>query len=110
MEKKHMNLDKSKTNQSYIRAKEKVELIRKFYKHLVVYVLVNIIISTYKMIDYMDGGYTFDEAFFQLDIFIVWMIWGVFVVLQAVRVFGSNVFLGKDWEDKKIQEMMNNKN
>lgn len=93
-------------NQRYLRAKKRTLLIRKFYKHLSIYFIVNTIISFYKVRGYMRRGDSFEEAFFQLDTFIVWMIWGVFVLLQAVRTFKSNVILGADWEEKKIREFM----
>lgn len=97
-------------NQKYLRAKKRTDMIRKFYKHLAVYVIVNTIISFYKVRDYMRDGDSFEEAFLQLDTFIVWLVWGVFVILQAVRTFKSNVILGADWEEKKIREYMNENN
>ena len=107
MERKYQNIDNNQTDQNYVRARKKVELIRKFYKHLVIYVLVNIAISAVKVVDYMSDGFTFEEAFFQLDVFIVWIIWGVFVILQAIKTFKAGTILGADWEERKIQEIMN---
>lgn len=84
-------------------------MLRKFYKHLVVYVVINIIISGIKIYDYMGDGYSFEEALFTLDTYITWLVWGAFVLLQAVRTFKSNVILGADWEERKIREYMNEK-
>jgi hypothetical protein len=110
MENNNVNIDSNKANESYLRAKNKTAGIKKFYKHLIIYIVVNIIISIVKIMDYMtDYGYTFEEAFFQLDTFITWAIWGFFVLLQAVKTFKKNAFLGADWEEKKIQEIMNQK-
>ena len=99
--------DNPEMNKRYLRAKKKTEMIRKFYKHLAIYIIVNTIISFYKVRGYMRDGDSFDEAFFQLDTFIVWMVWGVFVVLQAIKTFKANAILGADWEEKKIREFMN---
>lgn len=107
MEANYKNIDNNEQNQSYLRAKKRMELIKKFYKHLVIYILVNLAISVYKVVDYVEGGYSFEEAFFQLDIFIVWIIWGVFVILQAIKTFKAGAILGADWEERKIQEIMN---
>lgn len=96
-------------NQRYLRAKKRIEMIRKFYKHLVIYIVINIVISGFKVYEYMDEGYTFDESLFILDTYIVWLVWGVFVLLQAIRTFKSNVVMGADWEEKKIREYMNKK-
>jgi len=107
MERRYQNIDNSAADQNYELAKKKVELIRKFYKHLVIYILVNIAISVVKVVNYMRDGFTFEEAFFQLDVFIVWIIWGVFVILQAIKTFKAGTILGADWEERKIQEIMN---
>ena len=98
--------DNPEIKQRYLRAKKRTEAIKKFYKHLLVYFFVNSIISFYKVRGYMRGGDSFEEAFFQLDTFIVWIIWGVFVLLQALRIFKTNMILGSDWEEKN-QEYMN---
>ena len=93
-------------HQRYLRAKKQTEMIKKFYQHLVVYLVANIIISVYKVREYMGDGDSFEEAFFQLDTFIVWIVWGVFVILQAIKTFKTNAILGVDWEEKKIREFM----
>ena len=97
-------------NQRYLRAKKKMEMQRKFYKHLVVYLVVNIVISSVKIYDYMSEGDTFQEALFTLDTYLTWLIWGLFVLLQAVKTFKTDVFLGADWEERKIREYMNENN
>jgi len=96
-------------NQRYLRAKKKLEMIRKFYKHLIVYVVINLVISGFKIYDYMEDGDTFQEALFTFDTYITWLVWGAFVLLQAIKTFNSNVILGADWEEKKIRQYMNEK-
>ena len=99
----------SELNQKYLLAKKRTENLRKFYKHLVIYVLVNSFISGFKIKDYVEGGFTFEEAFSQFDVYIVWLVWGAFVALQALRTFNSNLIGGADWEERKIREYMNEK-
>lgn len=94
-------------NASYQRAKKKTEALRKFYKHLVIYVVVNIAISTYKIYHYMEDGYSFEDALVNIDTLAVWIVWGAFVVLQAVRTFNPSMIMGTDWEEKKIRQIMN---
>jgi hypothetical protein len=96
-------------NQRYLRAKKRTDMLRKFYKHLMVYLVVNIIISGFKINHYMNQGDTFEEALFTLDTYLTWLIWGVFVLLQAIKTFKSNVILGADWEERKIREYMDGK-
>ncbi|TCI90565.1 2TM domain-containing protein [Tenacibaculum sp. M341] len=90
----------------YVRATRRVEELKKFYKHLAVYLVINIFISTNKIIRNLGNGESFEEAFFDFNTFAVWFFWGIAIVLQAFKLFGFNFFLGKNWEERKIQEMM----
>ena len=103
-----MKMDREEEmERSYRRAKKRTEMLRKFYKHLIVYVVINIVISAYKLKYYMGRGDTFEEALFNFDTLIVWGIWGIFLLLQAVRTFNPSIIMGAEWEEKKIQELMN---
>lgn len=95
---------------SYLKAKDRVTAIKKFYQHLVIFVVINALISWFKISRYMDEGASFEDTMTRLDIYVVWMVWGFFLVLQALRTFNSNIFLGKGWEEKKIREYMNEGN
>ena len=78
----------------YQEAKERVEVIKGFYIHLTVYVVVNLFLFSINMIASPDGLWFFWPL----------MGWGVGVVIHALRVFGGT--LGLNWEDKKIAEIM----
>jgi len=93
-------------NTSYQRAKKKTEALRKFYKHLTIYIVVNIAISVYKVSHYLEEGSSFEDAIFNIDTLAVWVVWGAFVVLQAIRTFNPSMFMGADWEEKKIRQYM----
>lgn len=92
---------------SYMRAKNRVIAIKKFYQHLVVYIAINCLISLLKINDYIDDEESLADTLSRFDIYIVWIIWGFFVLLQAIRTFKPTVFMGSDWEERKIQEYMN---
>ncbi len=94
----------------YLRAKKRTEELRKFYKHVIIYVVVNLAISIFKLRVYMRDGESFEEVMGRLDMYIVWIIWGVFLLLQAIKTYRSNVILGSDWEEKKIRQFMNENN
>lgn len=85
------------------KATKRVKAISGFYRHLLVYLLVNIFIigSKYFMMDDATDRFwefsTFSTAFF----------WGMGVAFHAMGIFGPSVFLGKDWEEKKIQQLLN---
>ncbi len=90
----------------YLRAKKRVEEIKDFYKHLSVYLIINIFISTMKIRRNLLNGESFEEAFFDFGTFAVWIFWGIGILFQAIRLFGTDYFFGKDWENKKIRELM----
>lgn len=81
----------------YQEAKEKVEVIKGFYIHLIVYVVINLMLFTIN-ITTSPGNLWF-----------IWplMGWGVAIVLHAARVFFGS--MGSNWEEKKIAELMNEK-
>ena len=78
----------------YQKAKERVEQIKGFYIHLIVYVVVNLILFSINMIVSPDNLWFF------------WPLigWGIAIVLHALVVFGG--LLGSNWEEKKIAELM----
>ena len=82
------------TEDKYKKARRRVEEIRGFYIHLVVYVLVNAFLF---LIDSTTSPGVF---------WFYWplMGWGIAVVLHALRVFGGT--FGSNWEEKKIAELM----
>ena len=92
----------------YRRAMDRVDRLRGFYNHAMVYVIVNLAISTYKVIRNLGGGESYYEAVFDFNTVIVWLFWGIGLALHAFSVFGLPMILGKDWEERKIKEYMEN--
>ena len=91
--------DNEKYNLAYLRLKK----IKRFYVHLAVYVLVNsfLIANTFYKNEYNLGAFlrweTFATAFF----------WGIGLVFHGFSVFGRDFIFNKEWEERKIQEIMN---
>lgn len=96
--------------QKYLDAKKQVQNIKGVYWHLVTYIVINCFISIAKVIDEMDKGKNFNEAFFEFETFGLWLVWAVALALHAFTIFGKNLFLGKDWEKRKIKQLMKQKN
>jgi len=82
--------------ESYKRAKERVGELRGFYEHLIAYVVVNIMLVIINLVTSPDALW-----FYWVTIF-----WGIGVIWHAISVFGKRGKLGKNWEDKKIKEIM----
>lgn len=90
--------------QKFERASKRVKAIAGFYKHLMSYILVNLFLISLQYFKLEPG-----EAFFKFSTFSVAFFWGIGLAFHAVSTFGTNVFLGNDWEEKKINELMNKK-
>lgn len=85
------------------RARKRVKSIAGFYKHLAAYLIVNIflLVLKYFNLDQDKGG-----NFFVFSTFSTAFFWGIGLAFHAMGVFGTNVFLGSDWEERKIREIM----
>lgn len=97
-------------NNSYLRAKKRVEKIKGFYSHLAVYIVVNSVLSILKIVDRVDDGNTLIEALSYSSNYSLWLWWGIGLAFHAYGVFGQRLlFMNKDWEEKKIKEFMDEK-
>jgi hypothetical protein len=102
-------LDNFSEDQKYIRAKKRVEELKAYYWHLAAYIIVNIFLSTVQIIDGITESKTFTEIFYDFGIYGVWLMWGIGLAFHTLKIFGFPFFMGKDWEDRKINEYMNDK-
>tara|TARA_R110002049_G_scaffold103458_2_gene249722 strand:- start:210 stop:530 length:321 start_codon:yes stop_codon:yes gene_type:complete len=91
----------------FIKARHKVEKLKRFYIHLAVYIVINTVITVVKIMNNMNNGETFNEAFFDFATIITWLIWGIAIALHAFSVYGIQYILGEDWEERKIEKYMN---
>lgn len=101
---------KDNKEERYENAKKRIGELKDFYIHLGAYVLVNIFLSTAQIVDGVTEGKSFSEIFSDMGIYGVWLMWGIGIGFHALNVFGSNAFLGKNWEEKKIKELMGKEN
>ena len=96
-----------KKEQSYIRAKKRVKDIKGFYIHAIVFVLVNIFISSIIIFGITSSGDSFSYAITNFGVYSTWIFWGIGLFFHWLGVFGVKSFgLGKDWEERKIREYM----
>jgi hypothetical protein len=88
------------------RAKERIKELKGFYTHLLVYILVNIFITSIIIFGRMDNGESFSEAFLDFGSFVTPFFWGIGLLFHALGVFSINPFFSKDWEDRQIKKYM----
>lgn len=85
---------------------KKVKEMRGFYKHLTAYLAVNLFLLLIKVLNLKEH-----ENFFIWGTFSTAIFWGIGLFFHWYSVFGADIVLGKDWEERKIKEMMEkNKN
>ncbi len=85
-----------KEDERYKAAKERVSEIKSFYVHLFIYVIVNL------------GLFLLNILTSPTALWFYWPLfgWGIGLIAHAVSVFGLKGIIGKDWEEKKIKEIM----
>lgn len=81
----------------YLRAKERVAEMKKFYSSLIFYV---IFISFLAALNYYTNQWRY--------MWFLWAAfgWGIGLVFQAAKAFDWAPFMNKNWEEKKIKEFM----
>lgn len=93
--------------QKYLQAKKRVDELKGYYWHLATYLIVNVFISASKISRNLNNGETFEQAFFDFNTFGLWFVWGIGLAFHTFKTFGFHFFLGKNWEERKIKEFMN---
>ncbi len=88
------NFDKEN---KYLRAKERVEELKKFYSSLAWYIVV---IGFLAWLNYYTNGWGY--------MWFLWAAfgWGIGLVFQAIKAFQLNPFMSKNWEERKLKEFM----
>ncbi len=86
--------------QKFIKAKNRVEKIKKFYHNLISYILV---ILGLVALNYYQNKLTYP--------WVVWPAfgWGLGVIFNGISAFDYNPFFNKDWEDRKMKEFLQEK-
>lgn len=87
-------------NSKYVRAVERVEKLKEFYQNLASYVVV---------IPFL----VFINLYFSPGFHWFWFPaigWGIGVIFHWLEANNYNVFLGRNWEERKIKEMMEEDN
>ena len=81
----------------YLRAKERVGELKKFYANLWTYIVV---ISGLALINYLTNDWRY--------MWFLWAAfgWGIGIIFHAIGTFNLNPFFGKDWEERKMKEFM----
>jgi hypothetical protein len=88
--------DNTPDHERYQRARQRVEALRGFYGHALVYILVNVGLAGYNLVT------TPEQLWFVFTL----AGWGIGLIAHGAYVMGSGRFFGPDWEERKIREEM----
>lgn len=81
----------------YLRAKERVAEMKKFYSSLMFYI---IFIGFLAALNYYTNEWSY--------MWFLWAAfgWGIGLIFQAIKAFNFTPFMNKNWEERKIREFM----
>jgi hypothetical protein len=82
------------------RAKKRVEVIKGFYIHLAVYIVINSFILVNVYIRTMAEG----DLFWDFSTFFTLILWGIGLAFHGAKVFYFNPLFGRKWEERQIQK------
>ncbi|WP_310594529.1 2TM domain-containing protein [Flavobacterium sp.] len=85
----------------YEEAVKKVKKLKGFYTHAIVYVVINSMIVIINIQNLSPG-----ESYFQFKNFFTAFGWGIGLLAHGMATFVPYFILGKDWEERKIKELM----
>lgn len=90
-------MEDTRKENKYLRAKERMEETRKFYTGLMSY---SVVIPLLAGVNYYTNAWSYP--------WFLWAAfgWGIGLIFQAAKAFNLNPFFGKDWEERKIKEFM----
>lgn len=94
-------MDATGKNYQFKLAQKRVKKIKDFYVHLLVYLFINIVIF---VVTTRDEGLV--EGMQDLENYFTAFFWGIGLFFHWWNVFGPDIFFGKQWEEKKIKELM----
>ena len=100
-------------NYQYEEAVKRVKKIKGFYRHVMVYIVVNIVllILKRKTLIFLINEKSIDDHGFinwmNIDIISTPIIWGIGLLIHGLFVYRHKFSFFKGWEERKIREIMN---
>ena len=85
----------------YIKAKDRVEKIKKFYNHLAVYIIINLVITGFKVSNNLGSWEEFTNELFSFNVLSSWTVWGMVLLIHFL-----SITIGRHWEERKIEALM----
>ncbi|WP_299317919.1 2TM domain-containing protein [uncultured Maribacter sp.] len=100
----------------YERAKEKVASIKRFYNHVLVFLIINIILYflRHKFVFILVSKDAFGNPEFldwiNWNVYGTTIVWGIILAIHGIIVFSNISGYMKRWEEREIQKHINSYN
>ena len=85
---------------AYFDARRRVRELREFYSHATAYAVFNVLMLVINLVTSPNKLWFFWPLFG----------WGIGLTIHGMYVYGFKMWLGKEWEDRKIQQLLAQKN
>lgn len=85
----------------YDYAKKRVRALRNFYRHLTAYIIVIAIVAILLSVGLQSG-----QDIFVYIAYGTALGWTIGLIIHIAVVYRTSLFMGKNWEQKKIQELV----
>jgi hypothetical protein len=88
---------KSVDKKSLAYAQKKVARIKDFYRHLFLFLIINVLVLG--VVWLLDWYLWYTFIFFTC-------VWGMSIVIQALFAYGYNPLMGKNWEQRQLEKIL----
>lgn len=90
-------MERNNEDHKYLKAKQRVAEIKKFYTSLMVYVFFICVLAG---LNYYSNELSYP--------WFLWAAfgWGIGIFFQAIKAFKWSPFIGKNWEERKLKQFM----
>jgi len=95
-------MEQIEKRKKYERAKKRVDDEKGFYSHLTIYIIINLILLFINT-DFIDEGFS---QWLNWHFYITPILWGIGLLFHGLSVFKNNFIFNRQWEEKKIKELM----
>ncbi len=97
---------------AYKKAQKRVYKIKRFYRHLTVYFVVNILIVYFGLrgVDFLEtnnAGGNMDVVFWLFwNVLGIPILWGIGLLIHGICAFRPTIGIIKDWEERQLKKFL----
>jgi len=100
-------MERDINSEKYKKVQKRVHEIKQFYKHFSIYLLINLVFIGRRIYIDISNGDAIIDAFTAVSNYSFFFWWGIGLIIHGILVFGAPKFFSKDWEKRKVEELMN---